>query len=56
MCLCLLGAELNIRFAYPMLLGAGGAPTIALAADDHILAGQILRKKEFRLLGEQDLA
>lgn len=56
MCLCLLGAELNIRFAYPLLLGADGAPTIALAVDDHILAGQILRKKEFRLLGEKDLA
>ena len=56
MCLCLLGAELNIRFAYPLLLGADGTPTIALAVDDHILAGQILRKKNFRLLGEQDLA
>ncbi len=57
MCLCLLGAELNIRFAYPLLLGGvDGTPTIALAVDDHILAGQILRKKSFRLLGEQDLA
>ena len=56
MCLCLLGAELNIRFAYPLLLGAmDGTPTIALAVDDHILAGQILRKKNFRLLGEADL-
>ena len=55
MCLCLLGAELNIRFAYPLLLGPAGGPTIAIAVDDHILAGQILRKKGFRLLGEQDL-
>ena len=55
MCLCLLGAELNIRFAYPLLLGGEGTPTIALAVDDHILAGQILRKKNFRLLGEADL-
>ena len=54
LCLCLLGAELNIRFAYPLLLGAE-APTIALAVDDHVLAGQILRKKGFRLLGEEDL-
>ncbi|MHC4141540.1 MAG: acetolactate synthase [Planctomycetota bacterium] len=44
MCLYLLGAELNIRFA-----------TIALAVDDQTLAGQILRKKQFRLLGEEDL-
>jgi hypothetical protein len=54
-CLCLLGAELNIRFAYPLLMGPDGTPTIALAVDDHILAGQILRKKGFRLLGEQEL-
>jgi hypothetical protein len=55
MCLCLLGAELNIRFAYPLLVGANGSPTIALAVDDHVLAGRILRKKNFRLLGEGDL-
>lgn len=55
MCLCLLGAELNIRFAYPLLLGSGDAPTIALAVDDQTLAGQILRRKAFRLLGESDL-
>ena len=55
MCLYLLGAELNIRFAYPMMLRPDGAPTIALAVDDHTLAGQVLRKKNFRLLGEEDL-
>lgn len=55
-CLCLLQAELNIRFAYPLLLGGTDArPTIALAVDDHVLAGQILRRKSFRLLGEADL-
>jgi hypothetical protein len=31
-------------------------PRIALAVDDLTLAGQILRRKEFRLLGEGDLA
>jgi hypothetical protein len=55
MCLCLLGAELNIRFAYPLMLRPNGTPTIALAVDDQYLAGQILRKKEFHLLGEGDL-
>ncbi len=55
MCLYLLGAELNIRFAYPLMLRPDGRPTIALAVDDQILAGQILRKKNFRLLGEGDL-
>lgn len=55
MCLHLLAAELNIRFAYPMMLRPNGTPTIALAIDDHTLAGQILRRKNFRLLGEGDL-
>ncbi len=56
-CMSLLGAELNIRFAYPLLRGSGNEqPTIALAVDDHTLAGQILRRKLFRLLGEADLA
>jgi len=55
MCLYLLGAELSIRFAYPLMLRPDGTPTIALAVDDQTLAGQILRKKQFRLLGEEDL-
>jgi len=55
MCLCLLGAELNIQFAYPLMLRPNGTPTIALAVDDKYLAGQILRKKQFRLLGEADI-
>lgn len=55
MCLSLLRAELSIHFAYPLMLAAGTAPRIALAVDDLTLAGQILRRKEFRLLGEADL-
>ncbi len=55
MCLSLLGAELNIQFAYPLMIRPNGAPTIALAVDDKYLAGQILRRKEFRLLGEADI-
>jgi hypothetical protein len=56
LCLCLLGAELNIHFAYPLMLRPNGTPTIALAVDDPTLAGQILRRKEFRLFGEADLS
>ena len=55
LCMYLLGAELNIRFAYPLMVGPDGMPTIALAVDDHVLAGQVLRQKNFRLLGEDDL-
>ncbi len=55
LCLALLGAELSIQFAYPMMIKPNGRPTIALAVDDPTLAGQILRRKEFRLFGEADL-
>jgi hypothetical protein len=55
LCMYLLGAELNIRFAYPLMHRPNGAPTIAIAVDDLLLAGQILRRKEFRLFGEGDL-
>ncbi len=55
MCLHLLAAELNIRFAYPLMLKPNGTPTIALAVDDQVLAGQILLRKRFHLLGELDL-
>ncbi|MEL6329888.1 MAG: acetolactate synthase [Planctomycetota bacterium] len=55
MCLSLLGAELNIMFAYPLMIKPNGRPTIALAVDDPNLAGQILRRKQFRLFGELEL-
>lgn len=55
LCVNLLRAELNIHFAYPLMLRPNGAPTIALAVDDPTLAGQILRRKDFRLLGEADI-
>ena len=55
MCVSLLSAELNIRFAYPLMLRPNGTPTIAISVDDMTLAGQILRRKRFRLLGECDL-
>lgn len=55
LCRNLLSAELNIQFAYPVMLRPNGAPTIALSVDDLVLAGQLLRRKGFRLLGEADL-
>lgn len=55
LCLSLLGAEINIRFAYPLMIRPNGTPTIALSVDDPTLAGQILRRKHFRLFGEADL-
>ena len=55
LCKFLLGAELNIRFAYPTMPRPDGHPTVVLSTDDNTLAGQILRRKGFRLFGEADL-
>ena len=55
LCLYLLGVEMNIAFAYALMLEPNGLPTIAIAVDDQTLAGQILRQKGFRLIGEADL-
>lgn len=54
LCGHLLGAELNIHFMYPLLCPEGPA-RIALAVDDPTFAGQILRRKAYRLMGEADL-
>jgi len=55
LCLYLLGAEINIAFAYPLMLGCSENASIAIAVDDPTLAGQILSRKGFRMLGECDL-
>ena len=55
-CRFLLGAEINIAFAYPVMRDGDHPPALALAVDDHTFAGQILLRKGFQLLGEIDLA
>jgi hypothetical protein len=55
MCAALVSAELNIHCIYPLLFQPHGLPTIALNIDDPIMATQVLIKKQFMLLGENDL-
>ncbi|MBO6739241.1 MAG: hypothetical protein JJ916_05210 [Phycisphaerales bacterium] len=55
LCLFLLGAEINIAFAYPLMHHNTENPSIAIAVDDPTLAGQILSRKGFKMLGECDL-
>ncbi len=55
LCLTLLGAELSIYYAYPLLLSPHGSPTMAIHTDDQVLAGQILLRKGYNLLGEKEL-
>ncbi|MEM7680871.1 MAG: acetolactate synthase [Planctomycetota bacterium] len=51
----LLHAELSLHYAYPLLVRPRGRPIVACCCDDHILAGQIIRKRGFTLMGENDL-
>lgn len=53
--LSLLAAEINISYIYPLMVRVHGAATVAIHCDDQILAGQVLRRKGFHLLNEQQL-
>jgi hypothetical protein len=56
LCLYLLGAELNIQFMYPLMGDQPLAgPRMAICCDDNHFAGQVLLRKEYRLLGADDL-
>jgi hypothetical protein len=54
-CQCLLTAELNLHYTYPMLKGPSG-PAVVVYVDDATFAAQIMIKKNFRLLSEGDLS
>ncbi len=54
-CEVLLSAELNIHYAYPLIVRPRGLAAIALQTDDTVLAGSILRRRGFYLLAENDL-
>ena len=53
-CSVLLTAELNIHYAYPLMLRPAG-PALALYIDDPVLAAQLLIKKGFKLISDSDL-
>jgi hypothetical protein len=53
-CTALLAAEINIHYAYPMLISPKG-PALAIYCDDPTLAAQLLIRKGFTLIGESDL-
>jgi len=54
-CRALLAAELNIHYAYPLMVRPRGLPGVVLHTDDTLLAAQILRRKMFTLLAENDM-
>jgi hypothetical protein len=53
-CKALLVAEINIHYAYPLLVGPDGRAALALHVDDHETAIQTLGAKGFILVTEND--
>jgi hypothetical protein len=54
-CKALLTAELNIHYAYPLLIGPHGHAALALHVEDHETAAQTLQRHGFVLFTEADL-
>ena len=51
----LLGGEVNVWYAYSLILRADGHPVLALQVDDRDMAGRVLRGHGFELVGQDDL-
>jgi len=54
-CKALLMAEINIHYAYPLLIGPQGRAALAIHVEDHENAAQTLEKQGFVLFTENDL-
>jgi len=54
-CKALLAAELNIHYAYPILIGPLGNAALALHVEDHESAARMLDQQGFVLYTEGDL-
>jgi hypothetical protein len=56
-CKSLLSAEINIRYAYPLMIGVGpmGHTAVALYVEDHETAVNTLSAEGFTLFSENDL-
>ena len=55
-CKGLLAAEINIHYAYPLLVGPSGRPALALHVEDFETAVQTLSEKKFTIFTENDLS
>jgi hypothetical protein len=54
-CKALLTAEVNIHYAYPLLIGPQGRAALALHVEDHDTAAHTLQRAGFVLFTEGDL-
>ena len=53
-CKALLAIEVNIHYAYPLLVGPSGASALAIHVEDHETAANTLQRKGFTLYSEND--
>src|SRR5262245_11201954 len=54
-CKTLLAAEIDVHYAYPLLIGPAGSHALALHVDAHELAVQTLNNMGFTIYTERDL-
>jgi len=54
-CKTLVGAELNLHYAYPLMIRREQLPVMVLHVDDEVLAAQVLSKRGFKLLDHEDV-
>lgn len=54
-CRTLIGAEVNIHYAYPMFRIPGGKNVVLIHVDDLDFAREALLKREFELIDDSDL-
>lgn len=54
-CKALLAGEVNLHYAYPLLVGPHGVPSLALYVENHELAVQTLMSQGFTVFTENDL-
>jgi hypothetical protein len=55
-CKTIIAAELNIYYAFPLLIRSNDKAVMAFRVDDEVLAIHLLTKHGFTLLGYEDLA
>lgn len=55
-CKALLTGEVNLHYAYPLLVGPHGVPSLALYVENHELAVQTLQSQGFTVFTENDLS
>lgn len=54
-CKALLQVEVNVHYAYPLLVGPQGSPALAIHVEDHEAAARTLLRQGFTLFTENDL-